>query len=200
MASSDFVRTNYILVGPHAGKTITLGNRFNFVKGSLPWAGDGDAFVNVSKLMETYQAYPQDHPKVAEASNGKRTVHVDGKNTVGSKQVEGGVQSDKQIPSEEDADNGGGTTDSEAGSSGNAGSGGNGPGSADETVDPEIARIKTALLTLDVNDDTHWTKNGEPTIEVVAGAANVPTLVRKQIKLAYPGFNRELAASLKETK
>ena len=59
-------------------------------------------------------------------------------------------------------------------------------------------RVADALVMLDPKNDDHWTKNGIPTVSVVASLAELDDLTRKEIEEVAPGFTRDAASEEEE--
>lgn len=64
-----------------------------------------------------------------------------------------------------------------------------------KTGDPQerIQAVKDALMTLDPNNDAHWTSKGLPQTVVVAWLSGVLTLTHAELNEAAPDFNRQAA-------
>ena len=61
-----------------------------------------------------------------------------------------------------------------------------------EVVDDDVigGLIKQALGELDVNNDEHWTKSGQPAMLAVEAKVG-QDLKRPQVEAAFPGFSRD---------
>lgn len=57
-------------------------------------------------------------------------------------------------------------------------------------------QLNEALLTLDPEDDAHWTEDGLPVVQVVADMVGDEDLTREQITDAAPTFGREALRTL----
>lgn len=54
--------------------------------------------------------------------------------------------------------------------------------------------LKTALLSLSVENDNHWTKAGLPRLETLKFLTGDPSLTQEIVSAEIPGFNREAAS------
>lgn len=54
----------------------------------------------------------------------------------------------------------------------------------------QVAKIREALKQLDVSDNSHWTDDGLPRTGTVQKIASDPSIDRKSIQAAWPGFQR----------
>lgn len=61
------------------------------------------------------------------------------------------------------------------------------------TVTPQ--EIAEALKTIDTTDDSKWTDDGSPRVDVVQALVNDTTVTRRMINEALPGFNRTAPAT-----
>lgn len=55
--------------------------------------------------------------------------------------------------------------------------------------------LKTALLSLSVENDNHWTKAGLPRVETLKFLTGDSSLTQESVAAELPGFNRESATS-----
>lgn len=162
----------FILVGPHAGKTITLGGH-QFVEGAFDFGPDGAGVVpgpdEVAKkgrlLAKLYQAYPEGSPELeAAAKRIKGDKEPEGRLDVGKREEQ---QQAQQQP---------------------AGAGGS-----------ERARqgaVRSALTKLDPKVDAHWTGAGLPSVEAVRELSGDKEVSRGDIQNLAPKLTREEAAKL----
>jgi hypothetical protein len=51
--------------------------------------------------------------------------------------------------------------------------------------------IRSAVMSMDPEDDAHWTAEGLPQTKIVAGILGLPAVSRTELLRAGPGHNRE---------
>ena len=64
----------------------------------------------------------------------------------------------------------------------------------------KVVVISSTLNLLDSADDTHWTQEGLPRVEVICELMGDDTVTREQIEMARPEFTRETAAASNDEK
>lgn len=160
---------NFILVGPHAGKTITLGGHpfidgvFAFGKGMEVAPGPQDVAKKGNLLGKLYQAYLEGSPQLAAAEA----------RLAGEETPEGELRVEQREQQEQEQ-----RQPSGAGGSGRAAQG----------------AIRTALTKLDPENDEHWTDAGLPAVEAVRQLSGNDDVSRQDIKSLAPKLTREEAA------
>lgn len=180
------VTATFVLTGPFAGKNCVL-NGFRFVEGRAKFVGREEEVAGMaSYFWRSYQAYWEDihglrHiPPEARGGEAARLLLGDGPVGPGAPEVHG--------------DNRGGTAPAATGGEGLVpeGSGQEDPG-VHAGEDPQLARIKEAVLSLDHNNDEHWTRAGLPSITAVEEKLGSGEVNREMIARAVPEFKREHA-------
>lgn len=189
----------FVLTGARMGKTITLGKKFDFVNGRYTARGTSEELKNVQHLLgKFYSAVPEGDPKIQESKDGQRKIYADRQNAKRGEQVGSGVQLDEQVPSKETTPEEQRDGEAASGGEGDIRTSGDGHERATETLDPELQKIRNALMRLDPENPEHWNATGDPRIDVIAAFTGNQGIVRKNIKAAYPQFNRETAKALKK--
>jgi hypothetical protein len=181
------VEKTFVLVGPHAGKTMDLGNSsliYRFINGKCAViCQDKEMPMHEHYLYVNWQIRPEGHPdltKALEEENGERDIQPDGTES---------VQSLVQPFGE-------GTATGIAEQILGAGAASNAPGASSELAGrdgpaPELnMKLQRAVLSLDPKDDSHWTKDGKPAITAVATAYGAGNVTRGDVEAAAPGFVR----------
>ena len=74
-----------------------------------------------------------------------------------------------------------------------AGVGDDGIGAKLRADDINENKLRNAVLSLDVNDDNHWTKDGLPLMAQIEKAYGSKDVDKKHVDLVMPGWNRDLA-------
>jgi hypothetical protein len=199
---TKIMRMNLVLTGAHAGKTIVLNNR-TFKNGVLEVAGSGEEVGRLANYYaRSYQAFPEgsDVLKAAQARDAEAAEAAEKKETTdGDNQVLPGAGTDEGDASSDQS----GTTEQTDGS-GDAGGEAvaAGGGASEEATSPEgsvaglpndpvSVKVQAALKKLDPSEDNHWTKAGQPRIEVVAEILGDQSLTREAINEAWPNFDRD---------
>ena len=182
------------LVGPHYGKTITLGRfrgqernaagGYHFVDGKI--AVPYDRMQSTGKnLMMCYQCVPVEQAEEAQAvweeQHGVRRVQSGSEGPDGSVQPTGGGHSPGPAAQQQ--------SDAAAAAAGAQPQAGGGDGLGPEGGDQSIV---AALGRLDVNDDEHWTANGLPRLDVLTTLSGV-RVTRPDIERLHPNFTRASA-------
>lgn len=177
------MRTRFYLVGPRKGQTVALGSakQYHFVNGVMQFDGTAEAFANTCRSLEVNGwAYPEGHQMLqalVEEANGKRDIHPSS-----VVNADNGVRGDVQ-PNRSGVEASGARAEGTGAAGGEAGSpervpGGDGqqasvtpaPVVQEEPATPARGngKLLDALTKLDVNDDSHWTREGLPSVQVVS--------------------------------
>lgn len=162
----------FVLVGPHAGKTISLGGH-PFVDGVFDFGPDGAGVVpgpdEVAKkgriLAKLYQAYPEGSPELDAA---KARIK-------GDKPIEGRLDVEKREDEQQAAAQ---------------------PAGAGGSDRARQGAIRTALTKLDPKNADHWTSAGLPSVEAVRELSGDKEVSRGDIQNLAPKLTREEAAKL----
>lgn len=192
---SNVIRTTFVLIGPHAGKTITLGKLtpFPFVDGKLTITATVEEMgLYANFLASNWQAYPEGHEAVEEFFNGKREVHPDPESD-GQPPLPGEVQPNGEASAAGggEAEPGAGAAEGEAGPAGSVSAGDGHP--------PELnTRLLRAIESLDPGNDNHWTQDGKPAMAMVERLYGAADITRADVSAAAPGYNREVAQAKAE--
>lgn len=59
-------------------------------------------------------------------------------------------------------------------------------------------QIEEALLVLDPDDDSHWTEDGLPVVQVVSDLVGKPDLTREEVTSVSPQFGRQKSRELRD--
>ena len=173
------MRIRLVLTGGRAGHTGLLG-KFRFVDGIMEFEGDAKAITGICTYMaRVYQAYPEGSE---ELRHGNGTVSPPAGT---AEPVQGGSVHEQSGSASKAADDGGGTTDPQAGPAS-----GTSP-SRDRYADARLDRIREAVMTLDNDNDDHWSADGLPRVDVIATMAGDPSIRRKDVTQAVPDLSRK---------
>ena len=63
-----------------------------------------------------------------------------------------------------------------------------------ETPPQSNERLAKAVMSLDPNNDEHWTQTGKPAMSAIEMAYGSSGITRAQVEAAAPGFTREVAS------
>jgi len=165
--------TKFHLVGPYAGKTVTLGatkkemgRQFEFVDGVYTFSGsDKEALSIGNYLKRCYQAYPEG--PLLEAA--KKAAAGD-EPAAPAKQKHTQKPVEPTLPADPDP-------------------------LADDNDKPET--VAEALNMLDPEDDSHWTSRKLPQVDEVEKLMG-RSVTRAEIEEAAPDFDRDAAKAAKE--
>lgn len=166
---------NYHLVGPHEGKTITLGGH-RFVDGVFEYGPNADGVAPSQEeatrkgrfLAKSYQAYlegPELNAARARANGDKDAPALEPRLDVANREDE--EQANRE-PS---------------------GAG----GEAAKAATQRKGAVRTALTKLDATKDEHWTGQGLPSVEAVRELSGNKDVSRQDIGELAPNLNREEA-------
>lgn len=163
----------YILVGAHAGKTITLGGH-QFIDGAFTFGADADGVMPSDQdkarkgnlLSKLYQAYPEDSAELAAAEGRlEKNEAPPGELDVGEREKQ---EQEERPPV-------GTTAASERAIKG---------------------AIRTAITQLDPANDEHWTDGGLPSVAAVRELSGNKDVGRADIASLAPKLTREEATKL----
>lgn len=180
---SEIVTVRYKLVGPHAGKTITLGKKFHFENGYLemqPVREDQKHQYDglTRHLARAYNAHP-------EGSKALERAEADWAANPLNKKA--GKAAPAPAPKPKDDGKGKKPAEDE--------------GEEDETEEDdgegEELTLADALNKLNPEDDSHWTKTGLPNLQVLNEWLG-RKVGRDEIEEVSAGFNREVAAAAEQ--
>jgi hypothetical protein len=168
-----------ILAGGRKGFTGPLG-KIRVNNGVIILRGDDKTVLGTAKYLgRVYAAFPEGS-KELETYGHSPVQASDG----GTSPVHGGVQPQQPGTSASSADAGGGGTHP------TAGSGSDVPPTGAGHDDSRLGRIAEAVKALDPTNDDHWTGGGLPRVDVVSTAVADPTISRRDVEQAAPGFVR----------
>lgn len=179
--------TTFILVGPHAGKDITLGGR-RFVGGRHHFEGSPE---EVGRLVHTLGQFYSAHPEgpLAEAAAQE---YERGKARTGADPQPAAVQPvggpGEGASADRKADDGAPPLPE-----GSAPSAPDGASAPTEVRLPGVnaEKLKASLLALDPANDDHWTQIGRPSLTAVAEIYGGAGLKRADLEAVLPGYNRK---------
>jgi hypothetical protein len=153
-------RRTLVLTGARAGTDCVLA-RYGFTKGQCTIQGDEKALAGVTLYMgRTYRAFPGD------------------------------IRPDGNLAAPLPADNGGGSNDRDRGEAGGIPVG---DGQQDSGYDGKAqaqTRLLQAVMSLDKNNDEHWTAEGRPRMDAVEAAYGSSGVSRTEVERVAPGFVR----------
>jgi len=175
------ITQTFVLTGPLAGKTVNLGSQpFPFKGGELTITATPQDMGLLSRFLErNWQAYPADDPRVKEVTNGQRNIPE-----TSGQPVSGEVQSSGEgAPASDSSEVISGVLDTTAGNPEELAEG-NGQ---TESIDQ---RLLEAVRKLDPENDSHWTRNGKPALDVVAKFYGSSNVTRGQVDESAPGIVR----------
>lgn len=198
------VAIRMILAGPYAGQNKVI-NGHVFENGVCHLEGDPTHLGGAIKYLATYQAYPEGSPELAvkpeEPDHGTQAAPDPGANEPDREEDPQGEDEPRGDEQSEDPTFSFGDGDSEPGQAGVHPEGDGHEGSA---VAPEAGngdKLRDAILSLDPEDDSHWTPTGKPKMDAVAAAYGSEGLVRADVNSAVPNWDRDRAreqAALRE--
>jgi hypothetical protein len=166
---------DFILVGPHAGKTVTLGGHA-FVDGTFTLGLDADGVAPSPEdaerkgiyLGKMYQAFPKGSDNLAEAKKtGKSPLAKDELN-VADAEIKDQAE---RIPVGE-------------------------PSAPGKKKTVRKGAVRTAVVKLDPTNDEHWTDKGLPSVEAVRDLSKNDEISRQDIVEVAPSLTREEAAKI----
>lgn len=162
---------NYVLVGPLAGRTITLGGH-QFVEGVFKFGptddvmpSDQDKALKAKLLAKMYQAFPEGSAELEAAQRRFK----EGK----------APDNELDVAKREDEDQ---AQRKPAGASG-----------SDRSIK---GAVRTALTKLDAKNDEHWTEGGLPSVAAVRELSSNDKVSRADITELAPNLTREEAAKV----
>lgn len=174
-----YLEMTLVLAGGRRGQTCTLG-KFRFTNGAIVLRGDDRTVLGRAKYLgRVYAAFPQGSKELE--TYGRGNVPAGDGN---GQAVSGDGQPGQPGSSPPSADNGSGTTGAASGSGSDVPNAGSGHGNA------RLDRIKEAVTALDHTNDDHWTGTGLPRVDVISTAVGDPTVSRRDVEQAAPGFTR----------
>lgn len=202
------VAIKMILAGPLAGANKVI-NGHVFRDGVCYLEGDPTQLGGAIKYLATYQAYPEGSPELAvepeEPDHGTEAASDPGADEPNGEEDPQGENEPRGDEQPEDPTFSFGDGDSEPGQAG-VRSEGDGHEGSQVDPDPELEvgngdKLRDAILSLDPEDDSHWTAGGKPKMDAVAAAYGSEGLVRADVNSAVPGWDRDRAreqAALRE--
>lgn len=174
-----YLELTLVLAGGRRGKTCVLG-KHQFVGGRITLCGDDKTVLGTAKYLgRVYAAFPEGS-KELETYGHSPLQASDGEPSP----VHGGVQPQQPRASAPSADAGGGGTHSQAGSGAHV------PPTGAGHDDARLDRIAEAVKALDPANDDHWTGGGLPRVDAISTAVADPTVSRRDVEQAAPGFTR----------
>jgi hypothetical protein len=188
----SLIKTLFHLTGAHAGKTIRLG-KYQFTDGKCELSCPAhEMALHARSLERNWSAYPEGHPILTKQDNGNGTGEVPPGSTVttGDANVQGDVQQDGSAAGEAAAGSGD-DADAASGTAGDQAAGADGP---EASVTPVNTKLQKAVMSLDPNNDEHWTQDGKPAISAVQTAYGSADVTRADVTAVAPDFNRATAA------
>lgn len=188
----SLITTLFHLTGIHAGKTIRLG-KYQFTDGKCQLSCPAhEMALHTRSLERNWAAYPDGHPNLSNQDNGNGTSEVPPGSTVpaGDGNVQGPVQPDGPAAGEA-ATGGGDDAGATPSPTGDQAAGAGGP---EASVTPVNTKLQKAVMSLDPNNDEHWTQDGKPAISAVQTAYGSADVTRADVTAVAPDFNRTAAA------
>lgn len=180
---TEIVTVRYKLVGPHAGKTINLGKKFQFENGYLemqPTREDQKHQYDglTRHLARAYNAHPEGSKALekAEADWALNPANKKGAKPAAAPAPKPAKETKKPEPEKDEGDE-----DNEG----------------EEDGEGEELTLADALNKLNPDDDSHWTKTGLPNLQVLNEWMG-RKVGRDEIEEVSAGFNREIAAAAEQ--
>ncbi len=211
---SQLVQLNFRLFGPRRGQTIRI-NGHQFVKGEHLLAQSSDNIGPCLRVLSFYGAYAKGTPEYDEALvkeqtedkvNGAGEVHKEAQQGA-TDEVRSDVRQDGEGPSSQDATERTGSAEAETGSTGVDTTGYGYEHTGIPKFEEELNKreptepasdvneiVKTAILKLDPQEDSHWVMTGahkgKPKLSAVEEAYGKAGLTRGDLEIAIPGWDR----------
>ncbi len=200
------IERTFVLVGPYAGRTITLGKGLDFVLGKMRFTGPEVDADNIGRYLERcYNAHPEG-PALDAARAAYDEAHpskIAGQQEPPKEQSDEG-EGGKDNGEPQEAPVGGGDAQVAPGAAGDGPSGGDGQEGADngapaggpaEAVKPSGVEgdLATAVKSLNPEKDENWTGAGLPRMDAVEAVYGSAGITRADVEAAAPGWNREAA-------
>jgi hypothetical protein len=203
----------FVLTGAQTGQTKLVGKQYNFVKGECVVQVPRSGLAHVCNYMSYFAAYPKGSPEHL-ADLDSRKGKNDGVLSVPSTGVQVGdvdlvpsaVHQQAGSVSDQESEHGGESGTSEAigrdvqderASDSTTGIGHEDSGVAGQLANlPSVSTaspLSRAITGLDPEVDENWTDNGLPAVSAVVAVLNDPSIGRKDITGAAPGWNRAKA-------
>lgn len=188
---ADNLSLKMVLINHYEGKTVRLGNHI-FINGKYTLTGQPEQVGHAIRYLSYYQAYPVGSPELEGYEFDSQKIHSE-------------VQSSGERSSEEETILRISDDNSESGETGirSTGDGYEHAGVSDESEAPnpfepipEIEindKLQRAVLSLDPDNDNHWTKPGLPLMSAVEEALGESGFTRKDIEAASDNWNKEKA-------
>lgn len=193
MSETSLVSLEMYLYGERAGQTVTLDHKYHFVEGKLVIEGSDTEVNNLKNfLMLNWLVAPAGHPLLGDYY-GQRTLSTVSGGSDLPGEAPGDVQSGIQPSGSGDTppEN---TLDGKTGDDPAAGAAGGNPlGDGQQPpMTPAVERLLKLLKLLNPEDDTHWTRDGLPSLKAMEtfGATGV---TRADVNAVAPGFTRATA-------
>jgi len=195
---NDDQEVEFVLFGPHAGKTIAFGRnaegqkRYQFTLGRLRVRGEKTVKQLLKILPRQFGAKLQLPPGTPIPPGMERAMFSPPKEAQRANPT-APAPARAADPRLSSAPGGpppfwGGNANPPGGPGGDGSAAGSRNGDAPS---PSHADLRSALMNLDPNEDSHWTANGAPAVEAVkARYAGEGALTRLTINEAAPEFSR----------
>jgi len=214
------LRLELELVGPRAGQTVRL-NGHQFVNGVCTLQGTPDSLHGALRYLgRSYNAFPRGSTELQEAKRryeealygDRREGTPDAEHRPADEHQDhpgasrGPAETGESVSVKPDVGTEAGDAGLLSGRDGHqdtglsveSGTRGGGSASAQESR-PDLSEtaIGRALLTLDPDDDAHWTAGGRPKLSVIENLSGNAGVTRGDVNEASPGFDREAARKLR---
>ena len=175
----------FVLVGPHAGKTMAV-NGHEFVDGELVFQGSSAQIAVLTNIFDFYGAVPAEKAELeqlrAEKSQGEQTQTQAHAGDKGSEQTQaqahagdkGSEQTQAQAPA---APVGSDTNDK-------------------DVKDPVLPTLAEAIGMLDPENDAHWTSNNLPGLDDLSKLTG-KSVSRADVEAIAAGYTRAKARQAK---
>lgn len=173
------IKRKLILTGGREGLTGIIDRRWRANNGVITLEGNPQDVEALTRYLgRCYRAYPEGSEELRK--HGKGEVHS-GPEPGEAAKVSTGLQSQQPGPAGEAADNGSGADGAPAHG---AEHGATGSGHQNTGLDQQerlAEAVRTAVSTLDPDNDEQWTIEGLPKVDVIATLVGKPDLSRKHI-------------------
>lgn len=183
----------FVLTGPRAGKTVTLGKRWPFRGGKMRYRGQTENMQNVAHILGTYyQAFPEGSQELREAQEAW-AARMEGQDGVSHVQAPAQQQRSPD-PVHRSLQSGGEgfVPQAPVDGSGPAPAEGGGVQAVAEGNGESERSLRQALAELNPDNDDHWTQGGRPSLSALQAQLHRP-VTRAEVDRAAPRFDRSSA-------
>jgi hypothetical protein len=198
---NERITVNLVLTGHYAGKSVTLNGYF-FNQGVCTIQGQYDQLGGIiTYFRKCYQAFPEGSRELVEAQasfeqggdNGNADTDANEDNGQTEK-IQSNVSTQQPGFATEDANDGGHDDNPPADSAPQP----NGEMVTDAEMTPDLSdKLTAAILSLDPNNDDHWTGQNLPAMAAIEAAYGSTDITRRDVEAKLPGYDRTKAKTAK---